>query len=142
MKRNILVIASLMLAAQVGAFGQINPDSSSAFGPDEKKWIRSEGDLDEAAVSQMSYDAFLTGSGYIVYPVEEDISLLQAKIERNPMILHKDFIPRRVRVLREVAGQGKVFVMVSEIGSASIFMVNKKELHFVESQSDKLNDEK
>ncbi len=120
----------------------------SAASP-KKESIRSEGDLDEAKLAEMPYDAFLSEAGYVVYPIEENGVKLQKSVSKNPMVLRREFISRRVHLVRRVDFRGtdgiensvlgKQFMIVSEIGSTHNFMVNLKDLHFVQNKDEILD---
>jgi hypothetical protein len=155
MKKQMLVLAGLV-AMQQQAFAQTTGSPAHHQGPVlasseefEKNFIRSENEINQATLAQMPFDAFLAESGYVVYPIEENCAVLQAKVSKNPMVLHKEFIQRRVRVLRRVDGRssdgavkgvlGKQFMIVSEIGSVSQFMVDVKDLHFIQDKDQALD---
>ena len=156
MKKYTLVLAGLIVAMPSEDFAETPSPLHHRKGPVlssseefQKQFIRSESEINEDALAQLPFDAFLSGSGYIVYPIEENSSVLQAMVTKNPMVLRKEFVSRRVHVLRRVDGRssdgsvkgvlGRQFMIVSDIGSVSQFMVDVKDLHFVQDKDQALN---
>ena len=160
MKKHTFVLASLMIVAMPSHdFAETGSPAHHRKGPvlnsseeTAKQFIRSESEINETTLAEMPFDAFLTEAGYVIYPIEENSAVLQAKITKNPMVLRRDFVPRRVQILRRVDGRssdgsvkgvlGKQFMVVSEIGSVSQFMVDLKDLHFVQDKDQVLNNSK
>jgi hypothetical protein len=166
MKKYLLLVSGLMLVVMQSKIAAQTEPTSPGFSekptvPNEiqsalpqvgGEQFVSEIEPAESILSEEPFDAFLAESGYIVYPIEENCAVLQAKISKNPMVLHKEFIARRVKVLRRVDCRssdgsvkgvlGKQFMIVSEIGSVSQFMVDLKDLHFVQDKDDALDNPK
>jgi hypothetical protein len=164
MKKCTLAVGGLFAVALQGlAGGQIETVSGTssdatiiqikvptATVESEKKWVRNG--IDTRASSELPYDAFLTESGYTVYPVEENCAALHSQVDKNPMVLRKEYVPRRVRVVRRVDCRsaddsvkgvlGKQFMIVSEIGSVTFFMVDLKDLHFAQDKDEALDNPK